>query len=149
MRSTTMHLVAATIVFAGATFSATGSGAAPQGSSPKTVWDGVYSDAQSGRGAEVSHASCVTCHGDELAGSDLAPALKGDDFKAVWSGKTAAELFEKIHTTMPADRAGTLKPRQSADLVAYLFKLNEFPSGAAELPSEMPALSQIKIASKK
>ena len=37
---------------------------------------------------------------------------------------------------------------QSADLVAYILKLNGYPSGAAELASEMPALQQIKIASK-
>ena len=66
-----------------------------------------------------------------------------------WSGRTAAELFEKIQTTMPADRAGTLKPQQSADLVAYIFKFNDYPAGAADLASEMPALQQIKITSKK
>ena len=99
-------------------------------------------------GEELSKASCVTCHGNELAGTDLAPALHGDDFKGVWTGRTAAELFEKIHTTMPADNVGTLKAPQSADLVAYILKLNGYPSGAAELASEMPALQQIKIASK-
>jgi quinoprotein glucose dehydrogenase len=91
----------------------------------------------------------VTCHGDELAGSDLAPALQGDDFRGVWSGRTAAELFDKIQTTMPADQAGSLKPEQSADLVAYMFKLNAYPAGASELASDMAALQQIKIASKK
>ena len=115
----------------------------------KSVWDGVYADAQSTRGEEVSKKSCVTCHGDELKGSDLAPALQGADFKGAWSGRTAAELFEKVQTTMPADQAGSLKPEQSADLVAYMFKLNEYPAGAAELASDMAALQQIKIASKK
>jgi len=115
----------------------------------RTVWDGVYTDTQSKRGQEVSQASCVSCHGDELAGSDLAPALLGDDFKAAWSGRTAAELYETIHTTMPADRVGSLKPQQSADLVAYIFKLNDFPNGSTELASEMPALAQIRIRSKR
>ena len=64
-------------------------------------------------------------------------------------GRTAAELFEKIQTTMPADRVGTLKPPQSADLVAFILKLNEYPAGSSELASEMPALQQIKITSKK
>jgi mono/diheme cytochrome c family protein len=114
----------------------------------KTVWDGVFADAQSKRGEEVSKASCVSCHGDGLAGSDLAPALQGDDFRGAWAGRTAAELFEKIQTTMPADRAGTLKPQQSADLVAYMFKINEYPAGTTELASEMAALQRIKIAGK-
>ena len=41
----------------------------------KTALDGVYSDAQSTRGEDLSKASCVTCHGEGLAGTDLAPAL--------------------------------------------------------------------------
>jgi mono/diheme cytochrome c family protein len=135
------YLIAAAAVFAAATIAGAQAG--------KTVWDGVYSDEQSKRGQDLSKASCVTCHGEELAGSDLAPALKGDDFKAAWVGRTAAELFEKIQTTMPADRVGTLKPPQSADLVAFILKLNEYPVGSSELVSEMPALQQIKITGKK
>ena len=50
---------------------------------------------------------------------------------------------------MPADKPGTLKLPQSADLVAYIFKMNNYPAGAVELASEMPALQQIKITSKK
>ena len=141
MPSFKRYLIAAAAVFAAATIAGAQAG--------KTVWDGVYSDEQSTRGQDLSKASCVTCHGEELAGSDLAPALKGDDFKAVWAGRTAAELFEKIQTTMPADRVGTLKPPQSADLVAFILKLNEYPAGSSELASEMPALQQIKITSKK
>jgi mono/diheme cytochrome c family protein len=140
------YFVAAAVVFGAA---AVTSSAFSQSASGKTVWDAVYADAQSKRGAEVSKASCVSCHGDELAGSDLAPALKGDDFKGAWSGRTAAELFEKIQTTMPADQAGTLKPQQSADLVAYIFRINDYPAGADDLASEMPALQQIKITGKK
>jgi quinoprotein glucose dehydrogenase len=135
----------AAAVFAAAAIDA----AASSAQAGKTVWDGVYSDAQSQRGQDLSKASCVTCHGEGLAGTDLAPALQGDDFKAAWSGRTAAELFEKIQTTMPADRVGTLKPPQSADLVAFILKLNEYPAGSSEPASEMPALQQIKITSKK
>ena len=146
MGSFNRYLIAAAVMFVAA---AINSSAFSQPASGTTVWDGVYADAQSKRGAEASKASCVSCHGDELAGSDLAPALQGDDFRGAWSGRTAAELFEKIQTTMPADRAGTLKPQQSADLVAYIFKINDYPAGAADLASEMPALQQIKITSKK
>jgi mono/diheme cytochrome c family protein len=146
MGSFNRYILAAAVVSIAA---AVNSSAFSQPASGRTVWDAVYADAQSQRGAEVSKTSCVSCHGEELGGSDLAPGLKGDDFKGAWSGRTAAELFEKIQTTMPADRAGTLKPQQAADLVAYIFKLNDYPAGAADLTSEMPALQQIKITSKK
>lgn len=145
MSSFKRYLMAAAAVFAAAAIDA----AASSAQAGKTVWDGVYSDAQSKRGQDLSKESCVTCHGEGLAGSDLAPALQGDDFKAAWAGRTAAELFEKIQTTMPADRVGTLKPPQSADLAAYILKINEYPAGASELASEMPALQQIKVTSKK
>ncbi len=126
-----------------------GARAAQGAAKTASVWDGVYTEEQSRNGSEVSKASCVSCHGDELVGSDLAPALFGDDFKAAWNGKTAAELYEKIHTTMPADRIGTLKPQQSADLVAYIFKQNDFPAGTAALAPDQAALAAIVIRSRK
>jgi quinoprotein glucose dehydrogenase len=139
------YLIAAAALFAVAANAA----AFGQSSGGKSVWDSVYSDAQSKRGEEVSKKGCVSCHGEGLAGSDLAPALQGEDFRAAWAGRTAGELFDKIQTTMPADQAGSLKPQQSADLVAYMFKLNEYPAGTTELASEMAALQQIKITGKK
>jgi mono/diheme cytochrome c family protein len=145
MSSFNRYLMTAAAAFAAAAID----GAAFSAQAGKTVWDGVYSDAQGTRGEDLSKTTCVSCHGNELAGSDLAPALQGDDFKGVWSGRTAAELFDKIQTTMPADKVGTLKPPQSADLVAYILKVNGYPAGAAELASEVPALQEIKITSKK
>jgi hypothetical protein len=50
---------------------------------------------------------------------------------------------------MPADAVGTLKPPQSADLVAYILKLNDFPTGATELGSDPAELKEIRIQSKK
>jgi mono/diheme cytochrome c family protein len=120
----------------------TAAGQAPAGQS---VWDAVYSKEQSRRGQELSKAGCVVCHGEGLAGSDLGPPLLGTDFISLWTGRSVGELYEKIHTTMPADAAGTLKPQQSADLTAYILELNDFPAGSNELGSEMAALNQIKI----
>ena len=148
MRASNRYLLTSAAMLAAAAINSVTFATSSQGAA-STVWDGVYTDAQAKRGEEASKTMCVTCHGDELAGSDLAPALQGSDFNGVWSGRTAGELYEKINTTMPADRVGSLKPPQSADLVAYIFKLNAFPAGSAELASEMPALAQIKIQSKK
>jgi mono/diheme cytochrome c family protein len=115
----------------------------------KSVWDGVYSEEQNTRGEGISKASCVVCHGDGLTGTDLAPALLGKEFVAAWSGRSVGELYEKIYTTMPADSVGTLKPPQAADLVAHILKLNDFPSGASELGTEMATLNTIRIRSQK
>jgi mono/diheme cytochrome c family protein len=120
--------------------------AAPGGAQdPGTTTAGVYSEAQSARGEAVSTKSCAVCHGDQMKGTDLAPALQGSDFLKAWAGKTAADLSDRIETTMPANEPGTLTPQQLTDVVAYIFKVNSFPAGASELTKEKAGLSAIKI----
>jgi len=111
----------------------------------KTVWDGVYSQEQSARGESVSTTACVACHGEKLAGSDIGPALQGNDFLSTWGDKTANDLFEKMRETMPADSPGTLKPQQYADVLAYILTLNSFPAGPAELGPDPSVLKALRI----
>jgi mono/diheme cytochrome c family protein len=114
-----------------------------QESGARTVWQGVYSAAQSDRGAAVYKQSCGTCHGETLAG-DIGPTLTGP-FWSIWEGRTAADLLKTIRTTMPADAPESLKPQEYADVVAYLFSVNKFPAGEKELPADAAALEAIKI----
>jgi alcohol dehydrogenase (cytochrome c) len=109
----------------------------------RTVWQGVYSAAQSERGAAVYKQSCGTCHGETLNG-DIGPTLTGP-FWSIWEGKTIADLFKTIRTTMPADAPDSLKPQEYADVVAYLFSVNKFPAGEKELAVDEAALASIKI----
>jgi mono/diheme cytochrome c family protein len=110
---------------------------------PRTVWDGVYTAAQSDRGRAAYRTSCASCHGESLQG-DLAPALSGP-FWSIWEDRTVAELMKMIRTTMPADGPESLKPEEYAAIVAYLFNVNKFPAGDAELPTDATALEAIKI----
>jgi mono/diheme cytochrome c family protein len=107
---------------------------------------GVYTDAQSARGQSISEKSCESCHGMKLSGSDVGPTLVGDYFTGNWADRSVGDLYEKIHTTMPADAPGTLSPAQTADVIAYIFKLNNFPAGSTDLAGESAALNGIKIA---
>ena len=109
----------------------------------RTVWDGVYTAGQSDRGRAAYRMSCASCHGESLAG-DVAPALSGP-FWSIWEGRTVAELFKVIRTTMPADGPESLKPQEYADIVAYLFNVNKFPAGEVELPTDATALEAVKI----
>ena len=118
---------------------------AAQAGAGKTTFDGVYTEAQSARGEKTSAMSCSVCHGDKLAGTDMGPGVQGPAFRETWSGRSLGELFDKIKTTMPANDPGTLSAADSADVLAYVLKVNDYPAGAAELPSEMAALSEIKI----
>ena len=107
----------------------------------------LYNDEQSARGESVSAKSCTVCHGEQLKG-DLAPPLKGDDFLKNWTDKTAGALFTKIQATMPANEPGTMSNQQSADLIAYILKLNNFPAGQAPLSSDPAALEMVPLGPK-
>ena len=119
--------------------------AAGAAQSARTVWDGVYTDAQAGRGKKLYIASCAACHQEGLQGADLAPALKGDEFLLLWNDRLTSELVDRVATTMPQDAPGTLSPEANADIVAYMLQVNRFPTGTAELPADSAAQKTISI----
>src|SRR5690606_36621646 len=86
---------------------------------PRTVRDGVYTDAQAARGQAIYAAQCASCHGEDLTGAQ-APPLVGDPFVANWNDQPLSALAGKIRNTMPLDAPGDLTPQQSADLVAHI-----------------------------
>jgi mono/diheme cytochrome c family protein len=110
----------------------------------RTAGDGVYTAAQAARGQALYENQCALCHGSALEGA-MGPPLAGELFLGVWGAMTASDLFDKIHNTMPADAAGTLSRMQVAELVAYVLKANQFPSGGMELGSVDAALKQISL----
>lgn len=103
----------------------------------KSVNDGVYTAAQADRGDKTFNATCTTCHDTER--------FTGKDFLSVWTGKSLHVLFDHVHTTMPEDNPGSLKPQQYADIIAFFLKLNEYPEGTEELPATAEALKAIKF----
>jgi S-disulfanyl-L-cysteine oxidoreductase SoxD len=110
-----------------------------------SVWDGVYSEEQAGRGAGLYRQECVSCHGQKLEGRGQAPPLAGTDFATDWNGMTLDDLFEKMQTSMPADQPGHLSREQNAALLAYILSANKFPAGASELSTDADRLRQIRF----
>src|SRR5688572_29570126 len=55
-----------------------------QGVTVRTVWDGVYSEAQAARGKAVYDAQCAFCHQSDLRGQGFAPGLIEDTFTSRW-----------------------------------------------------------------
>lgn len=115
----------------------------------RTVWDGVYTEAQSKRGEAVYAETCANCHGAQLEGIDMSPALSGSTFSSNWNELTVGDLADRIRISMPADRPGTMPRNQIADVVSFMLKANKFPAGEAELPPEVIALKQIRITHEK
>jgi S-disulfanyl-L-cysteine oxidoreductase SoxD len=113
--------------------------------SVRSAADGVYTEAQAGRGEALYREHCENCHGAELAGTEFAPAIGGGDFTARWRTRTAGELFDLVRTTMPLSSPGGLSAQQNADLLAFLLRQGRFPSGKTELPARSEVLNQIRL----
>lgn len=111
----------------------------------RSVWDGVYTEEQAQRGEALYAQECARCHGDTLTGGEAAPPLTGGDFLANWNGLTVGDLFERIRTSMPADRPGTLSSERNADILAHVLRANQFPAGKTELEHQVEILKQIRI----
>jgi mono/diheme cytochrome c family protein len=122
-----------------------GLGLAGAQSSSRSVWDGVYTDEQSKRGEALYGTACAKCHGDMLTGGEAAPPLVGGEFLANWNGLTVGDLFERIRISMPADRPGVLSGAQTADMLAHILRVNQFPSGKTELERQVEILKQIRF----
>ena len=110
-----------------------------------SVASGVYTDEQAKRGEAVANKRCTSCHGPELSGGEAGPALVGLEFIGNWNNLTAADFYDRVHSTMPADAPGTLTPPETSDVMSYVLKLNKYPAGKTELPTDLAALKGIKI----
>jgi len=97
-----------------------------------SIWDGVYTDTQADRGRTLYMQNCGRCHGADLSGSFEIPPLIGR-FMPYWSGSTLDALFDYVSAAMPLDHPGALGAAANADIVAFLLKSNDIPSGAKEL----------------
>jgi S-disulfanyl-L-cysteine oxidoreductase SoxD len=114
----------------------------------RDVWNGVYTAEQAARGKVAYAENCAACHGDTLAGIDVAPALVGGGFLNNWNGTSAGDLFSRIKTTMPLSAPGSLPGKTVADIQAYIFEANGFPAGKLPLPPSQPMAAGIMIAPK-
>jgi mono/diheme cytochrome c family protein len=111
----------------------------------KSVRDGVYSVAQAKRGDALYAEQCASCHGPDLAGGEMAPAVVGADFYANWVDLTLGDLSERIRVSMPQNNPQSLSRAQTADILAFLLYRNNFPAGEQDLFSQTEYLNTIKI----
>lgn len=111
---------------------------------PRTVWDGVYTDAQAERGKALYMEKCVQCHGPELMGGGAgAGPLQGATFSGNWNGVPLGDMLERVRQSMPADKPATLSRQQCADVLAFIFSVNKFPPGKSELSRAAEILNTI------
>jgi hypothetical protein len=99
---------------------------------------GVYLETQAKAGQEIFEATC-------LGGCHNMASHRGAAFKNHWNGKPLWEIFKLINEEMPKDDPGSLSVTDTANLVAYILKLNGQPAGKEELSTDPAALKRIKI----
>lgn len=102
-----------------------------------SVKAGVYTAAQAERGQALYRSKCASCHAPNRFTDDL--------FYTSFAGKPLWEMFDVISDSMPEDNPGSLKKEEYADVIAYLLKLNNFPAGQSDLPTDRDALSAIMM----
>jgi mono/diheme cytochrome c family protein len=101
---------------------------------------GVYTDEQAAAGETIYFDRCASCHGDDLAGRERAPALAGSPFVEAWEGRTLRRLAERIEEMPPGE---TVPPAQAVAVLAFLLQASEMPSGSTALPVDHAKLGEI------
>jgi cytochrome c len=122
-----------------------GSSQTEERAAPRSVWDGVYTKEQAGRGEALYVERCGECHGQGLEGDDISPPLIGSDFLWDWNGLTLGDLFERIVLSMPEENPRSMTPQQKADVLAFVLLQNEIPAGEKELASTKQELAPFRI----
>jgi S-disulfanyl-L-cysteine oxidoreductase SoxD len=115
---------------------------------PKRIWDGIYTAEQARRGKAEFDQTCSRCHNLALIGSERGPAIKGSTFLSHWDKGSVADLFIKIRDTMPEGGPGTLNEDTKIDILSYILQQNDFPAGTVELKKDLPSLEDIRLAKK-
>lgn len=106
--------------------------AAAPATAPTSVWDGVYTEAQAGRGSNTYLSECSPCHG----GSPELPRF---------DAKPLSELYSFIRTRMPDGAPGSLSATQYSEVLAYLLQQSGFPAGTTDLPTTSSAMTGITL----
>ena len=58
------------------------------------------------------------------------PPVSGNAFLANWGGRSLADLYTLIRTTMPPGAAATLSEEEHRAALAYILEANGFPAGS-------------------
>ncbi len=102
----------------------------------QTFGEGVFTAEQATRGEQLYSQQCSVCHGDNLAGIEMAPPLAGPNFMGVWGAQPLLSLANRIKTTMPPYAPNSLSSAQTIDILSYVLKANELQAG--NVPLSLP-----------
>jgi mono/diheme cytochrome c family protein len=102
---------------------------------PRTVNDGVYTEAQAEVGEQLYAGNCILCHDKKY----FRPVLQR------WEGQPIAVLFTVMSTSMPETNPGLLTEKEYVDILAYILSLSRYEPGATELDYRDGALNDLTV----
>ena len=97
--------------------------------------------AEAGRAAYA--VRCASCHGDNLDDGEVAPPLKGANFRERWRAESPDVLFTLTADTMPQDQPGALDDATYAALLAYIYRENGSAPRDEALPNDLTLLAAL------
>ncbi|HIE94338.1 MAG TPA: cytochrome c [Acidobacteria bacterium] len=100
-----------------------------------------FTDEQAEEGRVAYAERCASCHGDALDDGEVAPPLKGADFRERWRAETPDALFNLTADTMPQDQPGVLDEATYAAVVAFMYRENGSGAGSDPLPDDPELLA--------
>ncbi len=92
-----------------------------------------YTAEQADAGRAAYAASCAACHQANLRGEGDALPLTGKAFMSVWGKRTAKDLFDTLHASMPYGNAGSLDTQTYTNITAFILQANGAKPGADKL----------------
>ena len=116
-----------------------------------SVWDGVFTEAQAGRGEAAYAGACGWCHGHRLNGAPDDPDMRSTPplararFLRVWEDRSLATLFAYTRATMPEDNPESMTEQEYVDVLAYMLAFGGIPAGEDELLPDLSSLARVII----
>lgn len=106
-------------------------------SPPPAVAEGIFTDAQAGRGRSTFDEACSDCHTNS--------EFRGGAFQRNWGRRTVYSFYRTVRSTMPDDNPGGLDEQVYLDVVSYILRMNGHAPGSSELAADSP-MRQVRIA---
>lgn len=104
---------------------------------PPAAAEGIFTDAQAGRGRSTFDQACADCHTNS--------EFRGGAFQRNWGRRTVYSFYRTVRSTMPDDNPGGLDEQVYLDVVSYILRMNGHAPGASELAADSP-MRQVRIA---